>query len=84
MSLTICNLIRVDIARIIGVIVATQKVRSLESCTLCIIQPLNEKLEEAGKPLVATDATARRGVGEIVEATAFALMEDVDSTTGKR
>jgi microcompartment protein CcmK/EutM len=34
--------------------------------TICIIQPLNEKLEDAGQPLVATDATSRRGVGEIV------------------
>ena len=47
-------------------IVATQKVPALESCTLCIIQPLNERLQEAGAPLIATDATARRGVGEIV------------------
>ena len=55
-----------DIARVIGTIVATQKVATLEGMTICVIQPLNEKLEEAGKPLIATDATSRRGVGEIV------------------
>jgi ethanolamine utilization protein EutN len=66
LCLGIFNLFRVDIARIIGVIVATTKVRSLDSCALRIIQPLNEKLENVGAPLVATDATARHGVGEII------------------
>lgn len=55
-----------DIAKVIGTVVATQKVASLEGVTLLVIQPLNEKLEPAGAPLVATDATGRRGVGEIV------------------
>jgi ethanolamine utilization protein EutN len=55
-----------DIARIIGNIVATQKVASLEGATLLVLQPLNEKMENAGKPLIATDATCRRGYGEIV------------------
>jgi len=55
-----------DIARVIGTIVATQKTPALEGCTLCILQPLNEKLESAGAPLVATDATNRRGRNEIV------------------
>ena len=58
--------IYVDIARIIGVVVATQKVPSLDGCTICVIQPLNEKMEPKGDSLIATDATARRGVGEIV------------------
>jgi ethanolamine utilization protein EutN len=55
-----------DIARIIGTIVSTQKVATLEGVTICVIQPLNEKLEEAGQPLVATDATCKRGVGEVI------------------
>ena len=55
-----------DIARIIGTVVATRKVPSLEGSTLCVIQPLNERLEDAGAALVATDSTNRRGVGEIV------------------
>ena len=55
-----------DIARIIGTVVATKKMPSLEGSTLCILQPLNEKLEEAGAPVIATDATSRHGVGEIV------------------
>lgn len=55
-----------DIARIIGHIVATRKVPSLEGITILVIQPLDEHLREAGKPLIATDATGKRGVGEIV------------------
>ncbi|MCX7020542.1 MAG: EutN/CcmL family microcompartment protein [bacterium] len=55
-----------DIARVIGTIVATRKTPSLDGCTLCIIQPLNEKLENASAPLIATDATNRRGHDEVV------------------
>ena len=55
-----------DIARVIGTIVSTQKVDSLEGSTLLMLQPLNEHLLDAGTPLVATDSTCRRGVGEIV------------------
>ena len=55
-----------DIARIIGTIVSTRKVASLEGVTICVIQPLDEHLKDAGQPLIATDATNRRGVGEII------------------
>lgn len=55
-----------DLAKIIGTIVSTRKVSSLDSAILCVIQPLNEKLEPKGDALIATDATARRGVGEII------------------
>lgn len=55
-----------DIAKIIGTIVATRKVPSLEGVTLCVIQPLDANLREVGAPLIATDATSRHGVGEIV------------------
>jgi len=55
-----------DIARIIGTVVATRKVASLQSCTICVIQPLDAQLREAGQPLIATDASGKYGVGEIV------------------
>ncbi len=55
-----------DIAKVIGTVVATQKISSLEGVTLLVIQPLNEKLEPKGAALVASDATGRRGAGEIV------------------
>jgi len=60
-----------DIARVIGHIVATQKDPSLVSCKICVIQPVvyDEKTRDykpSRKPLVATDATAMRGLGELV------------------
>lgn len=55
-----------DIARIIGTVVATQKVESLEGSTLLLLQPLDEKLQPVAKPLVATDSSGRRGVGELI------------------
>lgn len=55
-----------DIARVIGTIVATQKDPLLEGQKLAIIQPLNERYEPVGKPLVATDLAAKHGRGEIV------------------
>jgi ethanolamine utilization protein EutN len=55
-----------DIARVIGTIVATRKVESLEGSTLLVLQPLDERMKNSGMTLVATDSTGRRGVGEIV------------------
>ncbi len=55
-----------DIARLIGTIVATQKDPALVSSKICIIQPLDKDLRPNGKPLVATDSTSQRGTGEIV------------------
>ena len=55
-----------DMARVIGTVVATTKVPSLEASTLLVLQPVNERLEAVGDALVATDSTSRRGVGELV------------------
>jgi len=55
-----------DIGRVIGHIVATQKDPSLVSCKFCVIQPLTHDGKAVRKPLVATDATASRGLGELV------------------
>ncbi|MBN1899770.1 EutN/CcmL family microcompartment protein [Candidatus Sumerlaeota bacterium] len=55
-----------DIAKVMGTIVATQKDPSLSGVKICIIQPLDQDLKEKGKPLVATDSTSMRDTGEIV------------------
>jgi len=55
-----------DIARVIGHIVATQKDPSLVSCKICIIQPLTHDGKPSRKPIIATDATSSRGLGELV------------------
>mgnify|MGYP001585755476 FL=1 len=55
-----------ELAKVIGTLVSTHKVNSLNSVKLLLVQPLNENLETAGEPGIATDATHQAGVGEIV------------------
>lgn len=55
-----------DIAKVIGTFVATQKDPSMEGVQISLIQPLDEELQPAGEPIVATDSLAKRGPGEIV------------------
>lgn len=54
-----------QIARVIGTVVATMKNESLEGRTLLVIQTLNKNLEPSGKPMVAVDSVGA-GVGELV------------------
>jgi ethanolamine utilization protein EutN len=53
-------------ARVIGTVVATQKYEGLEGVKFLVVQPLDEELEAAGQPVVAADATAQAGHGELV------------------
>ena len=55
-----------DVALVIGEVVATQKDPSMEGVKICVMRRLNEKLEPVGEPFIATDSTCRRGSGEIV------------------
>ena len=54
-----------QIARVIGDVVATRKEPALDGITLLIIQPLTPDGADAGRPLVAVDAMGA-GVGERV------------------
>ncbi len=54
-----------QLARVIGTVVATVKNESLEGRTLLVIQTLNKDLAPAGKPMVAIDSVGA-GVGELV------------------
>jgi microcompartment protein CcmK/EutM len=54
-----------QLARVVGTVVATVKNESLIGRKLLVIQSLNKNLEPAGKPLVALDAIGA-GVGELV------------------
>ena len=54
-----------QLARVIGTVVATVKNDSLEGRKLLVIQSLNAKLQPQGLPLVALDAIGA-GVGELV------------------
>lgn len=54
-----------QLARVIGTVVATVKNDSLQNRKLLVIQSLNKDLAPQGKPMVAIDA-AGAGVGELV------------------
>jgi microcompartment protein CcmK/EutM len=54
-----------QLARVIGTVVATMKNDSLQNRKLLVVQSLNKDLKPQGKPLVAVDA-AGAGVGELV------------------
>lgn len=54
-----------QLARVIGTVVATVKNESLDGRTLLVIQTLNKDLAPLGKPMVAVDSVGA-GVGELV------------------
>ena len=55
-----------QLARVIGTVVATVKSPGLERVALLIIQPLDREQRPAGAPLVAADAVRMAGPGELV------------------
>lgn len=54
-----------QLARVIGTVVATRKDENLSGIKLLMVQPLTTDREPAGRPLVAVDAVGA-GVGEEV------------------
>jgi len=54
-----------QLARVIGTVVATVKNDSLRGRKLLVVQTVNKDLESTGKPMVAVDAVGA-GVGELV------------------
>ncbi|HKP86488.1 MAG TPA: EutN/CcmL family microcompartment protein [Blastocatellia bacterium] len=54
-----------QLARVIGTVVATVKNELLSGRKLLVIQPLDGRLNEAGKPMVAIDSVGA-GKGELV------------------
>jgi ethanolamine utilization protein EutN len=55
----------VQLARVLGTVVATVKCESLEGRKILVIQPLDGQLKESGKPMVAVDSVGA-GEGEVV------------------
>ena len=55
-----------QLARVIGTVVATMKAPNMEGVRLLIVQPLTRKLEPVGQPVVAADALETAGPGELV------------------
>lgn len=54
------------LARVIGTVVATRKYEGLEGVKFLIVQPLDREQRPVGDPVVAADATAQAGPGELV------------------
>ncbi|HEX6385562.1 MAG TPA: EutN/CcmL family microcompartment protein [Anaerolineae bacterium] len=55
-----------QLARVIGTVVATTKYEGLEGIKFLIVQPLTKAQQAKGKPVVAADATAQAGPDELV------------------
>ena len=53
------------LGRVIGTVVATQKVKGLEGVKLLLVQPLDHDLKPRGEPIVAADSV-QAGLGEVV------------------
>jgi ethanolamine utilization protein EutN len=52
--------------RVIGTVVATRKYEDLEGIKFLVVQQLDEELAPMGPPVIAADATAQAGPGELV------------------
>jgi ethanolamine utilization protein EutN len=56
----------VQLARVIGTVVATVKSPGLEGVRMLVVQPLDRGLVPLGSPVVAADALQTCGPGELV------------------
>ncbi len=54
------------LGRVIGTVVATIRAANLEGVKLLIVQPLDRHLRAQGRAVVAADAVAMAGPGELV------------------
>jgi microcompartment protein CcmK/EutM len=55
-----------QLARVVGTVVATVKADNMAGLRLLIVQPLTRQQEPAGQPVVAADALDMVGPGELV------------------
>lgn len=54
------------LGRVIGTVVASTKVAGLDGVRFLLVQPLDRDRRESGTPIVAADAVAMAGPGELV------------------
>ncbi len=54
------------LGRVIGTVVATTKSDGLEGVKFLVVQPLDKHQHDDGSPIVAADAVAMAGPGELV------------------
>jgi len=54
------------LGRVIGTVVATMKSDGLDGVKFLVVQPLDKHQNDQGQPVVAADAVAMAGPGELV------------------
>lgn len=55
-----------NLCRVLGTVVATEKLPVFEGRKLLVVQPLDEKKNEIGKSFIAIDHTSCAGKGDLV------------------
>jgi ethanolamine utilization protein EutN len=55
-----------QLAKVIGTLVASQKYTGLEGVKFLVVQPLNKRQEPEGEPVIAADGTAQAGPDMLV------------------
>lgn len=55
-----------QLGRVVGTVVATEKVAGLEGVRFLVVQPLDKHQQASGRPLIAADAVAMAGPGELI------------------
>ena len=55
-----------QLAKVIGTLVASQKYTGLEGVKFLVVQPLSKKQEPEGEPVIAADGTAQAGPDMLV------------------
>lgn len=55
-----------QLAEVVGTVVATVKAEGLEGVKFLVVQPLDRDRKPKGRPVVAADAVAMAGPGELV------------------
>ena len=55
-----------ELARVIGTVVASQKYEGLDGVKLLLVEALDERLEAHGDPFVACDYDQQAGPGDVV------------------
>ena len=54
------------LGRVVGTVVATVKSQGLDGVKMLIVQPLDKHEQDSGSPVVAADAVAMAGPGDLV------------------
>lgn len=55
-----------QLGRVMGSVVATEKAEGLDGVRFLVVQPLNKKQQPVGRTVVAADAVRMAGLGELI------------------